>query len=83
MTIKSLIRHGVDLSNPDSFVYFLNTTDWASGTKDVAVDSYRDYLDMLGLIEVKLPHIRREDKLPFVPHKKEIDAIINGLTDRD
>ena len=34
---------------------------------------------MLGLTEIRLPHIRREDKLRFVPHEKEIDAIINGL----
>jgi len=78
-TIKSLIRKGVKLSNPDSFVYFLNATDWASGTKDVAVDSYRDYLNMLGLTKVKLPHIRRENKLPFVPLESEIDAIIHNV----
>ena len=49
VTIKSLLRHGVKLSDPDTFVKYLNTTDWASGTKDVAVDSYRDYLNMLGI----------------------------------
>ncbi len=78
-TIKSLIKHGVDLANPDSFVMFLNTCDWASGTKDIAVDSYRDYLNMLGLKEVKLPRIRREDKLPFVPLESEIDALIHSV----
>lgn len=79
MTIKSLKRHGVNLSDPDSFVMFLNTTDWASGTKDVAVDSYRDYLNMIGLTQVKLPHIRREDKLPFVPLETEIDTLIHSV----
>ena len=79
MTIKSLFRHGVTLSDPDSFVKFLNTSDWASGTKDVAVDSYRDYLNMIGLTEVKLPHIRREDRLPFVPYESEIDTLIYGV----
>ena len=77
VTIKSPLRHGVKLSDPDSFVRFLNTTSWASGTKDVAVDSYRDYLNMVGLTEVKLPHIRREDKMPFIPLEKELDALIN------
>ena len=77
--IKSLIRHGVDLADPDSFVMYLNTCDWASGTKDVAVDSYRDYLNMLGLTQIKLPHIRRENKLPFIPLESEIDAIINSV----
>jgi len=76
-TIKSLLKHGVDLPNPDSFVRFLNTCSWASGTKDIAVDAYRDYLDMLGLKGIRLPHIRREEKLPFIPLEKELDAIIS------
>jgi hypothetical protein len=74
--IKSLLKHGVKLGNPDTFIKCLNTTSWASGTKDIAVDSYRDYLDMLGLTQVKLPHIRREEKLPFIPLEKEIDTLI-------
>ena len=77
--IRSLLRHGVELCDPDTFVKYLNTCSWASGTKDVAVDSYRDYLDMLGLTEVKLPHIRREDKLPFVPLELEIDTLIHSV----
>ena len=28
------------------------------------------------LTEVKLPHIRREDKLPFIPAEDELDALI-------
>jgi integrase len=79
-TIKSLLKHGVDLANPDSVVYFLNTCNWENGTKDIAIDSYRDYLDMLGLTEIKLPHFRREDKLPFIPSEKEIDSLIASTT---
>ncbi|MFC1488140.1 tyrosine-type recombinase/integrase, partial [Thermoproteota archaeon] len=74
--IKSLMRYGVKLGNPDTFFRFLNTTSWASGTKDIAVDSYRDYLNMIGLTQVKLPPIRREEKLPFIPLEKEIDSLI-------
>ena len=58
-------------------VAFINTCDWASGTKNIAIDSYRDYLDMLGLIDIKLPHIRREEKYPFIPLEKEIDSLIS------
>ncbi|UCH31251.1 MAG: hypothetical protein JSV05_07060 [Candidatus Bathyarchaeota archaeon] len=54
--IKSLWKHGVKLSNPDSFVRFLNTCNWVSGTKDIVVNAYRDYLTMIGLQNVKLPH---------------------------
>jgi len=77
--IKGLLRHGVDLGDPEDFVRFLNVCIWKSGTKGIAVDSYRDYLDMLGLFEVKLPHIRREETLPFIPTEAEIDSIISAL----
>jgi integrase len=60
-------------------IAFLNTCGWASGTKDITIDAYRDYLNMLGLTEVKLPHIRREEKLPFVPLEEELDAIISSV----
>ena len=45
--LKSLMKYGVELSNPDSFVLFLNICDWASGTKDLAIHCYNDYLNML------------------------------------
>lgn len=77
-TIKSLLKHGVDLTIPDSVVRFLNVCSWESGTKDIAIDSYRDYLDMLGLTCVKLPHIRREEKDIFIPLETELDTIISN-----
>ncbi len=66
--IKSLMKHGCDLADAESVVRFLNVCSWASGTKDIALDSYRDYLDMLGLTEVKLPHIRREERALSANH---------------
>jgi integrase len=82
-TIRSMVKnHGVDLSNPDEFVRFLNTVEWKSGSKDIAVDSYRDYLDMIGLTMIKLPHIRREETLPFVPLEVELDALISAISFR-
>jgi integrase len=73
------LKHGVELPNPDNVVAFLNTCGWASGTKDITINAYRDYLNMLGLTEVKLPHIRREETLPFVPLEEELDAIISSV----
>jgi hypothetical protein len=64
--IKSFLKHGVELPSPDNVIAFLNTCGWASGTTDTTIDAYRGYLNMLGLTEVKLSHIRREEKLPFV-----------------
>jgi integrase len=75
-TIRSLLNHGCDLADADNVVRFLNTCEWASGTKAIAIDSYRDYLNMLGLTEVKLPHIKREETLPFIPLESELDSLI-------
>jgi len=80
-TIRSMVQnHGVDLANPEAFVRFLNTVNWASGTKEIAVDSYRDYLHMRGLTQIQLPHIRREETLPFIPLESELDALIAAVT---
>jgi len=48
-TIRSLLKHGCDLADADNVVRFLNTCSWASGTKDIVIDSYRDYLNMRAL----------------------------------
>ena len=77
--IKSLLKHGVELPNPDNVIAFLNTCGWASGTKDITINAYRDYLNMLGLTEIKLPHIRREETLPFVPLEEELDSVISSV----
>jgi len=78
-TIKSLLKHALDLNNADSVVTFINQCSWASGTKDIAIDSYRDYLNMQGLTSVKLPHIRREEKYPFIPLEQELDSLISSV----
>jgi len=78
-TVKSLLKHSLDLNNVDSVVTFMNQCSGASGTKDIAIDSYRDYLDMLGLTSVKLPHIRREEKYPFIPLETELEQLISAV----
>ena len=74
--IKSLLKHGVALT-PESVISFLNKVDWSSGTKDLVLDAFKDYLRMIGL-KVELPKIRVEDKLPFIPSENEIDTLINA-----
>lgn len=46
-TIKSLLKQGVELPNPYSVIAFLNTCNWASGTKNITIDAYRDYLNII------------------------------------
>jgi len=73
--LKSLLRHGVAL-NPESVISFLNTVNWSSGTKDLVLDAFKDYLRMEGL-NIDLPKVRVEQKLPFIPNENELDALIN------
>jgi len=80
--IKSLLRHGCNLFDADTVVKFLNTCDWASGTKYMAIDAYRDYLNMIGLSGVKLPRFRRVEKLPFIPLESELDSLVCNARSR-
>ena len=75
--LKSLMK-SVDINNADEVVSFINTCGWASGTKDLAIGAYRDYLDMLGLTSIKLPHIRREESYPFIPIETELEQLITA-----
>jgi hypothetical protein len=75
-TIKSLMKHGVELSDPVKVMAFLNGCSWENGTKAIAIDAYRDYLDMLGLTNIELPYFRRTEKLPFIPLESEINRLI-------
>ena len=74
--LKSLLRHGVAL-NPESVISFLNSVSWSSGTKDLVLDSFKDYLRMEGL-NIELPKVRVEEKLPFIPSESELEALITA-----
>ncbi|MEM3733291.1 MAG: tyrosine-type recombinase/integrase [Candidatus Bathyarchaeia archaeon] len=73
--MKSLLRHGVALT-PEAVVSFLNSVNWSCGTKDLVLDAFKDYLRMEGL-NVDLPKVGVEEKLPFIPSESELDALIN------
>ncbi|MEM3640696.1 MAG: site-specific integrase [Candidatus Bathyarchaeia archaeon] len=75
--LKSLLRHGVALT-PEAVVSFLNTVNWSSGTKDLVLDAFKDYLRMEGL-NVELPRVRVEEKLPFLPSEAELEALVAAM----
>ena len=50
--IKSLLKHGCDLADAENVVRFLNVCSLACGTRGIAIDSCRDYLDMLALATI-------------------------------
>jgi len=72
--LKSLLRHGVALT-AEAVVSFLNTVNWSCGTKDLVLDAFKDYLRMEGL-NVDLPRVKAEEKLPFIPSEVELEALI-------
>ena len=74
--LRSLLKRGINLNDADEVITFLNTCDLASGTKQIILYAYEDYLKMKG-IELKLPKIRREYPLPFIPLEKELDQLIS------
>ena len=77
--LKSLIRHGVNLSNPEEVQRFLNEVNWSHGTKNIVVDSYNDFLEMKGF-PLKLKAYRREHNLPFIPSEEEINQLISACS---
>ena len=78
-TLCSIIKKGVDLSDPEAVVAFLNSCGWAEGTKQIALDAYRDYLAMHGITGIQLPKIRRTHRLPFIPSEAEVQALISSV----
>ena len=78
--LKSLLRHGVSL-NPEAVISFLNSVSWSSGTKDLVLDAFKDYLRMEGL-KADLPKVRVEEKLPFIPSESELEALITATRGR-
>ncbi len=47
---------------------------FSSGTKDLVLDTFKDYLRMEGL-RVELPKVRVEEKLPFIPSETELESL--------
>jgi len=76
--LKSLLKQPFELADSDSVVRFLNECNWTNGSKDIAINAYRDYLKMVGLTQIQLPQFRIEDKLPFIPLESELDAVISS-----
>jgi integrase len=67
--------------NPEAVISFLNSVSWSSGTKDLVLDAFKDYLRMEGL-RADLPKVRVEEKLPFIPSESELEALITATRGR-
>lgn len=75
--IERLYRLGANLFDPESVKKIIANDEWKDTYKSALVSAYHSFAEMEG-IHWKPPIYRPTQKLPFVPHEKEIDALIAG-----
>ncbi len=74
--LKSLLKKGADLMNPESVKDVIATQDqWGNNTKCLVVAAYHSFTSF-NEIHWKPPKYKPTRKLPFIPLEKEIDALI-------
>jgi integrase len=75
-----MIRENVDLLDPEAVKLFIKKyKKWSDGHKMVAAYAYNDFCKMLN-IEWEVPTYRWKETIPFVPTKKEVEALIAGTS---
>lgn len=74
--LKSLLKKGADLMNPESVKDVIATQDgWGNNTKCLVVAAYNSFASF-NEIHWKPPKYKPTRKLPFIPLEKEIDALV-------
>lgn len=75
--LKRLIRFGANLFDPEDVKMIIANDEWKDSYKSALTSAYNSFAEMAG-IEWKPPIYKPVQKLPFIPHEKEIDALISG-----
>jgi len=75
--IERLVRIGANLFDPENVKELIANDNWKDNYKAGLVSAYNTFVEMVGLTW-KPPCYKPVQKLPFVPHEKEIDALIAG-----
>jgi integrase len=75
--LKRLASLGADLFNPESVKKTIANDEWKDSYKAGLVSAYSTFVEMVGF-NWKPPRYKPVQKLPFIPHEKEIDALIAG-----
>lgn len=73
--LKTLVKRGADLHDPESIKEVITQQHWSEGYKQNVVDAYQKLLELQGITWTK-PFYKRVETLPFIPSEKEIDALI-------
>jgi hypothetical protein len=75
--LKHLLRN-CSLNNPESVLAYVATRDVCDGRKELMIDCYSTYC-LWKKIPFSKPRYRRQDKLPYVPLEKDIEALLGTL----
>ena len=73
--LQVLAKRGANLLDIESVKKKISEQDWVGKSKNRAVDTYTDFLKMLGKTWDK-PRYKEVEKLPFIPTEKEINDLI-------
>ncbi|MEM2112399.1 MAG: site-specific integrase, partial [Candidatus Bathyarchaeia archaeon] len=79
--LKTMIRRGADLNDPESVKDVIARQNWSSERKETAVHTYTLWLRMTGG-KWEPPRFKRVERLPWIPTEKEIDELIAGCSHR-
>jgi integrase len=79
--LRSLMRHGADLRDPESVKQALKNLQVSETSKWIYATYYETFLKFLGGLWEK-PEYREQTKIPFIPTEAEIDQIIAALGQR-
>ncbi|MBS7647364.1 tyrosine-type recombinase/integrase [Candidatus Bathyarchaeota archaeon] len=75
--LRILVKRGANLLDPESVKDVIAKQTWSEGRKELAVEAYSSFLQMIGG-NWNPPKYRRIEKLPFIPTEAEIDQLIAG-----
>ena len=79
--LKTLMKRGADLLDPESVKETIAKQAWSEGRKENAVYAYTTYLNWKGGTW-NPPRYKRIEKLPYIPAEADIDTLIAGCSKR-
>lgn len=78
-SLRSLVRHGCDLKDPESVKIIVRQMNVSNRTKDIRVRTYDSFAKFLG-IQWEKPIYRFSEKEELLPLEEDIDMLIAGCS---
>ncbi len=79
--LKTMVRRGADLSNPETIKDVIARQNWTPERKETAVHTYSLWLKMTGG-KWEPPRYKRVERLPWIPTEQEVNQLIAGCGHR-